>query len=67
MYGVNNSDLLDASKNKYMSNGAGRFTFLACTINPSQLLVVLGTHQVAVATGKGGVLEQEEIQVEGCK
>ena len=52
---------------KFQSMVAGRFTFLAFTINPSQLLVVLGTHQVAVATGKGGVLEQEEIQVEGCK
>ena len=46
---------------------AGRFTFRACTINPSQLLVVPGTHRMAVATGKGGVLEEEEIQVEGCK
>ena len=52
---------------KFQSKGAGRFTSPTCTINPSQLLVVLGTHQVVVATGKGGVLEEEEIQVEGCK
>ena len=40
---------------------------LACTINPSQLLVVLGIHWVVEVTGKAGVLEQEENQVEGCK
>lgn len=77
MYSVNdNNDLSDGSKNiiiprcmiwKFPSMSAGRFTFLACTISPSQPLVVPGTHQVAVATGKGGVLEEEENQVEGCK
>ena len=37
---------------------------LACTINPSQLL---GIHWVVEVIRKGGLLEQKENQVEGCK
>lgn len=43
------------------------YLVLACTINPSQLLAVLGIHWAVVAKGRGEVLEEEENQVEGCK